>query len=68
MQKHDSLLTTKDAAAQLGIHFDTLKQIRRGGRGPAFYRIGGLVKYSIADLEQYKIEHHVTPEEVAVES
>jgi predicted DNA-binding transcriptional regulator AlpA len=44
------LLTETDAGQLLGLAPATLRNMRCSGRGPAFIKIGGLVRYRHADL------------------
>ena len=48
-----AMLNTPDAAAYLGVQEPTLETWRCLGRGPAFVKIGRLVRYRVADLDQY---------------
>lgn len=43
-------LTTKQAAALLGVHHKTLEALRANGAGPAFVRVGKAVRYLASDL------------------
>lgn len=44
-------LSTRTAAARLGIHPDHLRRLRRIGGGPPFSRVGRVVRYAAADVE-----------------
>jgi predicted DNA-binding transcriptional regulator AlpA len=44
------LLTEADASQLLGLAPATLRNMRCTGRGPAFIKMGGLVRYRHADL------------------
>jgi hypothetical protein len=48
-----TLLTEADAAQLLGISPRTLRNWRRGNRGPVHVRLGGLVRYTPADVESF---------------
>jgi excisionase family DNA binding protein len=48
-----SLLTTEQAAAHLGLGKHTLEIWRMKGQGPAFRKLGRLVRYSAGDLEAF---------------
>ena len=63
-------LSTKQAAARLGIHADTLRRYRRIGGGPPFSRIGRAVRYRIEALEAWMGERLVasTAQEAAASS
>lgn len=47
------LLTEKEAAAFLSMERNTLNKWRSTGKGPKYYKIGGAVRYKIADLEAF---------------
>ncbi len=47
------LLTETEAAALLGLKVATLRRWRWAGRGPRFLKIGGAVRYDLADLEAF---------------
>ncbi len=44
------LLTEADAGTLLGLAPATLRNMRTKGRGPAFIKVGGLVRYRHTDL------------------
>jgi len=46
-------LKTKDAAELMGVHPSTLQKWRARGCGPAFVRLGGMVRYLQEDLDAY---------------
>jgi Helix-turn-helix domain len=49
-----TLLTTPQAAEYLGgLKPNTLEGWRIRGAGPSYKKIGGLVRYSIGDLDKY---------------
>jgi predicted DNA-binding transcriptional regulator AlpA len=50
--QHDlpQLLTETDAGRLLGLAPATLRNMRTRGRGPAFIKVGGLVRYRHSDL------------------
>ncbi len=50
---HSSLLTTRQAARWLGLAAGTLCNWRSCGQGPAFVRLGRVVRYDEADLAQF---------------
>ena len=52
--KHDLLLTSKEAAAELKVSESFLAKARMRGTGPAFIQIGRAVRYSRSALETYK--------------
>jgi predicted DNA-binding transcriptional regulator AlpA len=51
------LLDTPAAARRLGLQPSTLHSWRWSGRGPRFVKLGGRVRYSAADLDQFIDEH-----------
>jgi predicted site-specific integrase-resolvase len=54
------LLNEQKAAGSLGLDPKTLRRWRWAGKGPVFYRIGGSIRYRIADLEAFINESRVT--------
>lgn len=59
-------LTTAHAAAFLGLAPGGLETMRKEGRGPAYIRASGkLVRYRVADLNDWMAQHRVEPGEVA---
>jgi excisionase family DNA binding protein len=46
-------LTTKSAAAALGLGRSTLEGWRTAGKGPKFLKLGGAVRYARADLDAW---------------
>lgn len=51
-------LTTKDAARHVGLHHDTLRRLRRQGRGPRYSRVGRrLIRYSLDALNEWLTSH-----------
>jgi hypothetical protein len=48
------LLETADVAVELGLSPRTLEGWRRRGEGPAYLKVGRLVKYRPEDVEAYK--------------
>ena len=53
MSEPQGLLTTEQAAARLGLGKHTLEIWRMREQGPAFRKLGRLVRYSPGDLEAY---------------
>lgn len=47
------LLTAKEVAKRLGIQPDTLSKWRQQGKGPKHQKLGGTVRYSEIDVEEY---------------
>lgn len=53
------LLTPKDAARYIGYKPKTLENWRNRGVGPAYTRIGNMVRYELADLDAWIDAHKV---------
>lgn len=53
------MLTPADLAERWQVPARTLGQWRYEGRGPAYVKIGGAVRYRFADVEAYEDEHMV---------
>ena len=49
----NKLLDETAAAEALGLQPRTLTRWRWGGRGPAYCKIGGAIRYSVAALEAF---------------
>jgi predicted DNA-binding transcriptional regulator AlpA len=47
------LLKVADAAAYLGLQVSTLHKWRNTGRGPRFIKMGGAIRYRLADLDAF---------------
>jgi predicted DNA-binding transcriptional regulator AlpA len=47
------LLRPTEAAKALGLHPQTLANLRHSGRGPQFVKIGTAVRYSVATLNEF---------------
>lgn len=52
----ESLLTTKQAAAYLNLSERTLEQWRWEGKGPAFEKVGRLVRYRLSAIEAWLVQ------------
>jgi len=48
-----TLLTSKQAAEMLAVPDGTLKRWRAEGRGPAWIKLEGSVRYAISDVKHY---------------
>lgn len=46
-------LDTRQAAAMVGLSPRTLEYYRTTGQGPAFFKLGGRVRYSVAEIERW---------------
>lgn len=54
-------LTTRAAAAALGLKPDTLKKMRLKQKGPPFFRINGAIRYDPTDIAAYLGRRRVAP-------
>jgi hypothetical protein len=55
-----------EAATILGLHPQTLRNMRCRGEGPPYYVAGKrAVRYLLSDLEAYRTKRRVEPERVA---
>ena len=46
-------LTPREAATFLGLSFRTLSKYRSQGKGPAYSKLGGRIRYTLEDLRQW---------------
>ena len=46
-------LTVQKAAEYVGLSQHTLNQMRSGGRGPRFLKLGGSIRYDVKDLDAW---------------
>ena len=53
LQMNCNFMTTREAAAYMGLKDNTLEIWRLRGTGPKFVKFGRAVRYRIADLEKY---------------
>ena len=53
-------LTERDAAEYLNCSSALLRLMRQQGRGPAYLRLGRLIRYEVPDLDNYRQRHRVT--------
>lgn len=58
---HDRLLTPDQAASILAVQTKTLSHWRYTGEGPAYTKVGRLVRYRRADLDAWVDAQTVTP-------
>jgi predicted DNA-binding transcriptional regulator AlpA len=57
----DTLLTPDEAAAFLKLSKSWLAKARLKGNGPAYHKLGGSVRYSVAVLQQWiKANQHIS--------
>ncbi len=65
------LFNEKDAAAILCVKVPTLRRWRWAGKGPRFLKIGGAVRYDLADLEAFIVasrRHSTSTDRAAVQA
>ena len=55
-------LDEKQVSQRYSIHIQTLRNWRCIGRGPAYVKLNRLVRYPLADLEQYFQARRIDPE------
>ena len=53
LQMNWNFMTTKEAAALMGLKVNTLEIWRLRGSGPRFVKFGRAVRYRLDDLEKY---------------
>lgn len=58
---NDRLIPDK-AAHYIGISVHLLNKWRSQGKGPPYYKLGGIVKYKRKDLDEWVEAQRVTPE------
>jgi predicted site-specific integrase-resolvase len=63
-----SLLREAEAAKSLGISPETLRRWRWSGKGPAYVKLGGAVRYATKDLEEFLSASRRQPETLEVEN
>ena len=51
------LLSTKQTADLLGVSHRTLEGMRLTGNGPAFIKVGRLVRYEMASIQAWLLAH-----------
>ncbi len=55
------LYTEAEAAQYLGIALITLRRWRAMGQGPAYYRVGKIIRYRAPSLDRFIEQHEVQP-------
>lgn len=55
------LLSGYEASTALGISYAALRELRYRGVGPGYIRIGRLVRYPVADLNEWVAERKSGP-------
>ena len=53
-------LTTAELAARWNLTEGHLRNRRVAGRAPPFFADGGVIRYSISDIEKHEADHTVT--------
>jgi len=48
-----TFLSEKEAAAYLAVSLSTIRRWRRGRKGPAFFRFGGVLRYKREILDEF---------------
>ncbi len=51
------LISEREAAVRLGISLSTIRRWRRRKTGPPHIRIGGILRYRIADVDNFVTAH-----------
>jgi transposase-like protein len=59
------LLSTHELARELGVHPSTLAQWRRKGRGPAFMKLGKVIRYNSVEVAAWIYRNRVAPNPVS---
>ena len=59
----DRCLKTSDVAEYLGLSAKTLKTYRADGLGPAFVKIGRMVRYRLSDVKKWRDSRVYNPAE-----
>ena len=56
-QIKQALLTETESAKRVGVSLSTFRRWRRKGIGPKFFLLGGILRYRIADLDEFVACH-----------
>ena len=64
MPQANLYVSEKEAAAILDVSLSTIRRWRKNGSGPAFFRFGGVLRYSRAALDEF-VDNHTTKTENA---
>ena len=56
------VLPDDQAAKEIGVATQTLRNWRHLGKGPAYLKIGRSVRYQIEDLKKFKVNRRIDPE------
>lgn len=60
------VLSTDDAAAHLGLSRSTLGKLRLRGTGPAYLKLGRVVRYLHEDLDRWLVARRITSTSQAI--
>jgi transcriptional regulator with XRE-family HTH domain len=52
-----ALLTEAQAADYLGVSLSTLRRWRKRRAGPTFFLLGGILRYQLADLQEFIVRN-----------
>jgi hypothetical protein len=63
LDPNEHLLDTDQAAPIVGCSTKKLANDRSAHKGPPYIKIGSLVRYRLADLQQFILSHRVDPTE-----
>jgi len=55
-------LSDDQAAEEIGVAVQTLRNWRHQRKGPAYLKIGRSVRYQIEDLKKFKLNRRIDPE------
>ena len=55
-------LSDEEAAKELGLATQTLRNWRHQKKGPAYLKIGRSVRYQLEDLKKFKANRRIDPE------
>lgn len=63
MQQHiqKKFVTDVELAGALGVAVQTLRNWRFQGRGPAYVKLGKMVRYDLAEAVDYFRQHRIVP-------
>lgn len=61
-QNEREWLTTRQAAARMGVTDATLRNLIRAGQGPVAYRIGSELRFRVTDLDAFLAACRIDPE------
>jgi predicted site-specific integrase-resolvase len=47
------VLSEAESAERLGVSISTLRRWRKRGIGPKYFQLGGILRYRVADLDEF---------------